>query len=161
MVIGMFEFLLNAAYAQDAITPTGGSSNFLMQIAPLLPMFVIFYFFFIRPQRKRSLQHQQLIGGLKKGDQIVTSGGIIAFVVKNSESDPYIIAEITEKMRVKLTRDSVTGLFGGEQADSVKAPKALSAAKAVTSKDVVEASQSKPSKKTASKKEKKATSKDS
>lgn len=147
----MFEFLLNAAYAQDAITPTGGSGSFLMQILPLLPMFVIFYFFFIRPQRKRALQHQQLVGGLKKGDQIITNGGIIASVVKNAEADPYIIAEIAESMRVKLTRDAITGLFGDDKGSSAKSVKAIS------SKDnASEASEGKSSDKASSQNLKKA-----
>lgn len=114
---------INIAYAQDAVAATGGSSSFLMQLAPLLPMVAIFYLFFIRPQRKRATQHQQLISGLKKGDQVITNGGIIASVVKNTEQDPYIIAEIAESMKVRLTREAITGLFSNEKKAEKKVEK--------------------------------------
>jgi preprotein translocase subunit YajC len=79
----------------------GGISSFI----PLILMFVIFYFLLIRPQQKRTKEHRQMISDLKKGDRIVTSGGIHGRIT--GLDDQTLTVEIADKVRVKVTRSNV------------------------------------------------------
>jgi preprotein translocase subunit YajC len=71
-------------------------------------MFAIFYFLLIRPQQKKSKDHRQMLSNLKKGDRVVTSGGIHGRITGMDEST--LTVEIAEKVRVKVTRSNVAGL---------------------------------------------------
>ena len=71
-------------------------------------MFVIFYFLLIRPQQKRTKEHRQMISNLKKGDRIVTSGGIHGRITGMDEST--LTVEIADKVRVKVARGNVASL---------------------------------------------------
>ena len=73
---------ITPAYAQDA-----GAAGAVMQIAPLLLIFVVFYFLLIRPQQNKQKQHRSMIENLKKGDQIVTGGGLVGKVVRVDGTD--------------------------------------------------------------------------
>ena len=72
-------------------------------------MFAIFYFLLIRPQQKKSKDHRQMLSNLKKGDRVVTSGGIHGRITGMDEST--LTVEIAEKVRVKVTRANVAGLL--------------------------------------------------
>ena len=72
---------INPAYAQTAGTPAGGASAFI-QFAPLVFIFIIFYFLMIRPQQRRLKEHRAMIEAVKKNDTVVTSGGIIGKVTR-------------------------------------------------------------------------------
>ena len=76
---------------------------------PLILMFVIFYFLLIRPQQKKTKEHKQMIDSLKTGDRIITSGGLHGRITGVSESA--LTVEIAEKVRVKVSRGSVTALL--------------------------------------------------
>jgi preprotein translocase subunit YajC len=82
----------------------GGFASFI----PLILMFVIFYFLLIRPQQKKSKEHRQMIGNLKKGDRIITSGGIYGRITAVGEST--LTVEISDKVRVKVGRSNVSAL---------------------------------------------------
>ena len=82
----------------------GGFTGFI----PLILMFVIFYFLLIRPQQKKTKEHRQMISNLKKGDRIVTSGGIHGRITGMDEST--ITVEIADKVRVKVVRGNVSNL---------------------------------------------------
>jgi preprotein translocase subunit YajC len=82
----------------------GGFTGFI----PLILMFVIFYFLLIRPQQKRTKEHRQMISNLKKGDRIVTSGGIHGRITGMDEST--LTVEIADKVRVKVARSNVSNL---------------------------------------------------
>ena len=82
----------------------GGFSSFI----PLILMFVIFYFLLIRPQQKKSKEHREMISNIKKGDRIVTSGGIHGRVTAVGETT--MTVEIADKVRVKLARGNVATL---------------------------------------------------
>jgi preprotein translocase subunit YajC len=82
---------------------TGGFSGFI----PLILMFVIFYFLLIRPQQKKTKEHRQMISDLKKGDRIVTSGGIHGRIT--GLDDQTLTVEIADKVRVKVARSNVGG----------------------------------------------------
>ncbi|MBI2893770.1 MAG: preprotein translocase subunit YajC [Deltaproteobacteria bacterium] len=81
-------------------------------------MFVVFYFMLIRPQQKRAREHQQLLGQLKKGDRIVTTGGLIGRI--SGLTDKLVTLEVAEKVRVQVLRSQVQGLetSGTEQSTS-------------------------------------------
>jgi preprotein translocase subunit YajC len=100
--------LISPAYAQAA--GGGGSADFLIQIAPLILIFVVFWFFLIRPQQQKAKQHRELVANLRRGDQVLTSGGIVGRVAKLID-DVYIQVEIAENIRVKLARASVSDVL--------------------------------------------------
>jgi len=72
-------------------------------------LFAVFYFILIRPQQKRSKEHRQLLGGLKRGDKVVTTGGLQGTVV--SLSDTVVTVEIADKVKVKVGRNYIAGLI--------------------------------------------------
>jgi len=84
----------------------GGFGAFL----PLILMFGIFYFLLIRPQQKKAKAHKQLLGALKKGDRVVNSGGLHGLVT--GITDDMVTMEIAPKVRVKVSRGSISGVVG-------------------------------------------------
>ena len=94
------------AFAQSA--PAAGGGDLLAgqfgMIVPLVLMFVIFYFLLIRPQQKRAKQHQELIKNVRRGDIVVTTGGLVGKVTKAGDTDSEIEVEIAEGVRVKIVR---------------------------------------------------------
>jgi preprotein translocase subunit YajC len=84
---------------------TAQQPGVLASLMPLLIMFAIFYFLVILPQKKQAKQHKEMVDALKKGDKIVTAGGIIAEVIKNE--DDFIKAKIGNNVEVKITKDAV------------------------------------------------------
>jgi preprotein translocase subunit YajC len=95
----MFE---SPAFAQTTGAAPDGGAGFLMSIAPLLFIFVIFYFLLIRPQQRRMKQHQEMIGAVKRNDIAVTSGGLIGKVTKVDETE--IELEIAPNVRVRVMK---------------------------------------------------------
>ena len=79
------------------------------QFIPLILIFVIFYFFLIRPQQKKVKEHKLMVQNLKRGDKVITSGGIIATVERVMENDRAEI-EIAENVKVEIVRS--TGVQG-------------------------------------------------
>jgi preprotein translocase subunit YajC len=91
------------AYAQTgAATGAGGG---LAGFLPLILIFVVFYFLLIRPQQKKAKQHTAFLGQLKKGDDVVTSGGIHGKIT--GLTDTIITLEIADSVRIKVNRPSV------------------------------------------------------
>lgn len=101
--------LISPAYAQAA-APAGGGDIF-MSVAPLLLIFVVFYFLLIRPQQNKQKQHRSMIENLKKGDQIVTGGGLVGKVVRVDGTDGTIMVEIAPNIQVKVVRYTVADLL--------------------------------------------------
>jgi preprotein translocase subunit YajC len=91
------------AFAQDA---TGGGQSTIFSIAPLVILFVIFYFFLIRPQQKRAKEHKEMLSKVTQGDNIITTGGIHGRVTQ--VGDETLTVEIAEKIRVKVSRSAVS-----------------------------------------------------
>ena len=81
------------------------SSNFA-QFIPLILIFVIFYFFLIRPQQKRVREHKEMVKNLKRGDEVITAGGIIGKVDRVYEDDKLEI-EISEGVKVNVIKNTV------------------------------------------------------
>lgn len=97
----------------------------IVQFLPLIIVFVIFYFLLIRPQQARQKELKLKLAGLRRGDRIVTSGGIIATVILAKENDPEIDIEIAPETRVKLLRANVATVLSSstKPANDVKKPK--------------------------------------
>lgn len=96
--------LISTAFAQD-----GGGAGGLVQLAPLVLIFVVFYFLLIRPQQKKLKDHRRMVGELKRGDKVVTAGGLFATVTK-VEDDNVLILEIAPNVRVRAQRHTITEL---------------------------------------------------
>ena len=92
------------AYAADAAPAAGGGFGAFI---PLILIFVIFYFLLIRPQQKKAKEHQQFLANLKKGDAVVTSGGIYGTIT--GLTDAVVTLEIADNVRVKVARGYVLG----------------------------------------------------
>lgn len=90
---------------------TGGQGGGLGAFIPLILMFAIFYFLLIRPQQKKAKLHKAMLSAVKKGDRVVTSGGLHGVVT--GLTDEIVTMEIAPKVRVKISRGSVAGVFSG------------------------------------------------
>ena len=84
------------------------------QFIPLILIFIIFYFFLIRPQQKRVKDHKAMVESLKKGDEVITSGGIIGIVDRVMEDDR-IEVTISENTKVQIIRSTITSLLKKEE----------------------------------------------
>ncbi|WP_342641971.1 preprotein translocase subunit YajC [Rhodoligotrophos ferricapiens] len=94
---------ITPAYAQS----TGAaSSDFLVSMLPLIAIFVIFYFLLIRPQQRRAKQHQEMIANIRRGDTIVTSGGLVGKVSKVID-ERELQVELADNVRVRVVKSMV------------------------------------------------------
>ena len=82
------------------------SSQGFAQFIPLILIFIIFYFFLIRPQQKRVKDHKQMVENLKRGDEIITSGGIIGTIDKIMEDDRIEVI-ISDNVKVQIIRSTI------------------------------------------------------
>ena len=86
----------------------GGQGSGFSAFVPLILMFAIFYFLLIRPQQKKAKQHRELLSSLKKGDRVVSNGGLHGVIT--GLTDDIVTMEIAPKVRVKVSRGSVAGV---------------------------------------------------
>jgi preprotein translocase subunit YajC len=100
---------ISSAYAQAA---GGAPAGFdLISLMPLVLIFVVFYFLLIRPQQKKMKAHRELIAAIKRGDKVLTSGGIIGTVVKVEEGEDVLLVEIAKDVRVRVARSTISELL--------------------------------------------------
>lgn len=90
-----------------AAAPAGGAMGGLAQFIPLILIFVVFYFLLIRPQQKQAKQHQAFLDNLKKGNKVVTKGGIHGSIT--AISDTIVTLEIAKDVTIKVSRDAIGG----------------------------------------------------
>lgn len=110
------------AYAQAAAGAPSGTQGFLIQIVPLLLLFVIFWFLIIRPQQQKLKSHRAMVDAVKKGDEVVTGGGLIGKVSKVTDGEVEIELSPTVKVRaLKGTIASVTPRGSPAAANDAKA----------------------------------------
>lgn len=95
---------ITPAFAQSA---AGGSTDFLVQLMPIVLMFIIFYFLLFRPQQQRMKQHRELLANVRRGDTVVTSGGIVGKITKVID-DRELEVEIASDTRVRVVRHMIT-----------------------------------------------------
>jgi preprotein translocase subunit YajC len=105
-------FFPTPAYAQAAggAAAGGGTEALLMNLLPLVMIIVVFYFLLIRPQQKRAKDHQERIGGIRRGDTVVTSGGIIGKVTKVAEEE--VTVEIAPNVSVRVIKGTIGEIRG-------------------------------------------------
>ncbi len=82
-----------------------GGSNLVTSLLPLVVLFAIFYFLVIRPQQKQAKQHKDMIAGLKKGDKVITNGGLICEVIKPEEN--FIKVSLNNDVIVKISKEYI------------------------------------------------------
>ena len=92
-------FIANAHAQTGGAAPAGGE---LFQIAFLIGLFVLFYFIAIRPQRKRQKEHAEMVSALSKGDEVVTTAGILGKIT--ALEDNYVVLAVAEKVEMKFQR---------------------------------------------------------
>lgn len=100
--------LISPAFAQEAAASQSMGGDALMQFLPLIFIFVVFYFLLIRPQQKRAKLHREMLSALKRGDRVMTSGGIIGVITKVDEKE--VTLEIAENVKVRVVRATVQDL---------------------------------------------------
>lgn len=83
-----------------------GMSGIAMQILPLVLIFVVFYFLLIRPQQQRLKTHREMVANLRRGDVVVTGGGMIGKIVRVADDEATV--ELAENVRVKVLRSTIT-----------------------------------------------------
>ena len=97
---------ISPAWAQAA---GGGSGDFLVQLFPLILIFVVFYFLLIRPQQKKAKEAKAMLDALQKGDEVVTAGGILGRISKIS--DQYVTVEVASNTEVTVQRGAIAQLL--------------------------------------------------
>nr|WP_210344283.1 preprotein translocase subunit YajC [Methylobacterium ajmalii] len=96
--------VITPAFAQGA-GATGGT-DILVQVVPFILIFVIMYFLILRPQQRRAKDHQDMVKNVRRGDTVVTTGGIVGRVAKVTEA-PEIEVEIAPNVQVKVVRTMI------------------------------------------------------
>jgi preprotein translocase subunit YajC len=100
------DWLIPSAWAQAA---GGAQPNAFVQLLPLVLIFVVFYFLLIRPQAKRAKEHKAMVAALGVGDEVVTSGGILARVTEMGEQ--FLTVEVADGVRIKVQRHTITSVL--------------------------------------------------
>ncbi len=104
--------LISPAYAQAA---GAGGDNMLISLLPIVLIFVVFYFLLIRPQQKKMKHHRSMVEALRRGDRVVTGGGMIGSVTK-VVSDTEVQVELTEGVRVRVLRHTIQEVMAKTEA---------------------------------------------
>lgn len=103
----MIDFLIGAAQAADAAQPSAEQS--MMSIIMLIVLFAVFWFLLIRPQQKRVKEHKLMTENLKKGDEIVTFGGVLGRITE--VGDAFVDVEIANNVTVKVQKQSIASVM--------------------------------------------------
>jgi preprotein translocase subunit YajC len=98
------DFFISNAYAQS-----GSAGGSILGILPLLLMLPIFYFLMIRPQQKRMKEHKNMVSALKKGDEVVTNGGLGGTITK--VGDAYLSMRVADNVEVNVQKQSIAALL--------------------------------------------------
>lgn len=99
--------LITEAFAQTAPAASPGGTDLLMSVLPFLLIFVVMYFLIIRPQRAAMKRREELLKNIRRGDQVVTGGGVVGKVTKVID-DKELEVEIAEGIRVRVVRSGIS-----------------------------------------------------
>jgi preprotein translocase subunit YajC len=99
------------ALAQAAGAPAAGGAFDIVSLLPLVLIFVVFYFLLIRPQQKKMRDHREVIASLKRGDKVITGGGIVGTIVRTEEGKPVVTVEIAQNVRIEVVRSTITDKY--------------------------------------------------
>ncbi|MDP6925819.1 MAG: preprotein translocase subunit YajC [Rhodospirillales bacterium] len=104
---------ISPAFAQG----TGGGDGSIMTLLPLVLIFVVFYFLLIRPQQKRAKEHRAMLSAVRRGDKVVTGGGILGTVTKVVNDDELAV-EIAEGIKIRVQRSLLANVQSKTQSAS-------------------------------------------
>lgn len=104
--------LISPAWAQDG----GGMFGGMEQLLPLVLIFVVFWFLLIRPQQKKAKAHREMIGGLRRGDRVVTNGGLIG-TISRVPNERELVVEIADDTKVRVMRGMIAETLAGDGHD--------------------------------------------
>ena len=105
--------MFSSAFAQTA---AGGAGGFSLQgLLPFILIFIIFYFLLIRPQQKKVKQHKLMVESLKRGNKVLTAGGILGVVTKAIDGSETVSVEIASGVTVELARQMISEVRGDEK----------------------------------------------
>ena len=96
--------ILQAAGGAAGQNAGGGSISFILMLAL---MFLVMYLFMIRPQRKQQKEMEEFRKSLKKGDKVVTAGGIYGVIVEAQEDKPFVILEIDDNVKIRISKNAL------------------------------------------------------
>ncbi len=99
--------LVSPAYAQAS---GAGGGDVFVSLLPLVLIFIVFYFLLIRPQQQKMKQHRAMLEALKKGDQVVTGGGIVGKITR-VDADGMVMVEIAPNVQVKIVKGTITDVL--------------------------------------------------
>jgi preprotein translocase subunit YajC len=103
--------LISTAYAQGTgLQGLFDNQSALIQFLPLVLIFVVFYFLLIRPQQRKAREHRTTLDALRRGDRVVTGGGIIGTVVRVDGTEE-VVVDIAEGVRVRVVRSTITSVL--------------------------------------------------
>jgi preprotein translocase subunit YajC len=105
--------IISPAFAQSGGFAEGG-----LGLMPIILVMVIFYFLLIRPQQKRAKQHKEMLSALKRGDKIVTNGGLTGTIIKAVDDSETIEVEIAKDVKVNVVRTMIADVRGKTEAKS-------------------------------------------
>ena len=108
--------MISSAFAQSAAGGAGGFS--LQALLPFVLIFIIFYFLLIRPQQKRVKQHKLMVENLKRGNKVLTAGGIMGVISKAHEGSETVSVEISQGVIVDVARQMISEVRGEEKLKS-------------------------------------------
>ena len=97
--------MITPAYAQAA---GGGTGNFLIDFMPFILILLVMYFLFIRPQQKRMKEHREMVAAVRRGDTVVTSGGIVGKITRVYEDNDEVQVEIAEGVKIRVIRSTLS-----------------------------------------------------
>jgi len=97
------DFFISSAYAQE-----GAPQGSLLDLWPLVVIFIAFYFLLIRPQQKKQKEHGTMVSGLQVGDEVLTAGGVLGRIT--GISDHYAVVQISDNTEIKITKSSVSAV---------------------------------------------------
>lgn len=119
--------MISTAWAQTAAAPAGDMSSVLMSALPFLLVFGVFYFFVMRPQMTAAKKHADLVGGLKKGDVVLTDGGLVGEIVTVKDNLAHV--RVTEGVVMTIAKEAVRATLVGDAAKGWEAKGAESTGK--------------------------------
>ena len=124
--------MISNAFAQAA---GGGASGFSIQgLLPFVLIFIIFYFLLIRPQQKRVKQHKLMVESLKRGNKVLTAGGILGVISKAIDSSETVTVEISSGVNVEVSRQMISEVRGDQKTKPPVDENKTKTAKKITTK---------------------------
>ena len=103
--------LISNAFAQAAPAAAQDPMSSITGILPLIFMFVVLWFLMIRPQMKRAKEHKNLMSSLSKGDEVLTSGGLVGKISKVSDENDFLVLALNDQTQITIKKDYVTAVL--------------------------------------------------